>query len=185
VSRSGTSGAFSALAAGAATFLVFAEMDFASGFLRVTNAPYAVPWNGYTWKGLGEFGSMEAVQEGANLEAFGVRLTLSGVDPVNISLALTEHYQGRSCKIWIAPLDSGHQVIADPVLVFDGRMDTMQMEAGQQAVVTVTAESRLADLERPRVRRYNDADQQWLYPGDLGMQFVEQMVEKELVWGAG
>jgi hypothetical protein len=31
----------------------------------------------------------------------------------------------------------------------------------------------------------HDADQQAEYPGDLGLQYVEQMVSKDLIWGRG
>jgi hypothetical protein len=47
----------------------------------------------------------------------------------------------------------------------------------------VRAENRLADLERPRVRRYNSGDQQLLFSGDKGLEFVEQMVDTSIVWG--
>ena len=60
----------------------------------------------------------------------------------------------------------------------------MQILLGStQSEVLLTAENRLADWDRPRIRRYNDADQQSEYPGDLGMQFAEQMVNKTILWG--
>ena len=183
MTRSLTSDVQAAFAAANVPLLVLVELDFSSGFLRATNASYSVDWNGYSWLGLGRLGRVDVIEEGGSLEAFGVKLTLSGVPAEQVSIALGEHYQGRACRIWAAPLSSEYRVLADPVQCFSGRMDTMQLVMGTQAEITVNAESRLADLERPRVRRYNDADQQAEYPGDLGFQFVEQMVEKQLLWG--
>lgn len=390
-----------ALAASNVPLLIFVELDFSGGFVRVTNAPYAFDWNGYTWTGLGRMGGIEAVNEGASLEARGLALKLSGVPlsgegaSENISTALNENYQGRDARVWVAPLganaylqlpgtsgnyastpdsaavsitgdidlrakiapndwtpaaqfeilnkDNGSNgnrsflfglntggkltllwtpdgnlprfgsastvatgfadgsahwvratldvddgaggwilryytsedgvswtqlgsdvtgagttsifdgpsqlnvaafssgssdlfagkvyyaelrngidgqvvavfdpsrddlsstgevwtinrsgsdharlvrdpfsVLADPKLIFLGRMDTMEMQIGKTAVITLTAESRLADLERPRVRRFNDADQQAQYPGDRGLEWAERMVEWAGIWG--
>lgn len=189
MSRSIGAAVQAALEAAHVPLLVFVELDFSGGFVRVTNAPYAFEWNGYTWTGLGRLGGIEAVQEGASLEARGVALKLSGVplsgegDAENISIALNEHYQGRDARVWLAALDEQFRIIGDQKLVFLGRMDNMQIEAGRTATITLQAESRLADLERPRVRRYNNEDQQLAYPGDRGLEFAEQMVEKALLWG--
>lgn len=398
----------SAIASSNVALALFVEMDFGSGFLRVTNAPHNISWNGETWIGLGTLGGIDVISEGASLEARGVALKLSGV-PVdgegaseNIAIALNEHYQGRPCRIWVAPLggtgnsylklpgaygsplitgntastphspslaitgdidvrikaapsdwtpssgkrlitkwnpgqrswsfhingggllaaawsndgtssvghtstaflsvsdletafvrwtldvndgfsptthssrfwqsvdegftwtqigatvtsngatsifnsttaivigelDGGHldnfvgnvyyaevrngidgtivarfdaarddlsglqtwtinkngpdyariirdpfMVLADPRPIFEGRMDNMEIVVGKTAEIVLHVESRLADLERPRIRRYNDADQRVLYPDDRGLEFVEQMVEKSIPWG--
>ena len=370
--------------------LVFVELDFSGGFVRVTNAPYAFDWNGYTWTGLGRLGGIDAVKEGASLEARGVALKLSGVpisgegDSENISIALNQTYQGRDAKVWVAPLGGGDShlllpgtsgnyastpdsaavsitgdidirfkitpddwtpaasgvviskwrggfswlvfhnpngsftfyispdgvgayptasavftftaneplwvkitriaasgavvfaqssdgvtyttvttgtlrageslfdgtapfeigtdseaqffagkvysaeirngidgevvadfdasrddlsskgtpwtinksgsdyariirnpfaILADPKLIFTGRMDNMEIEAGRTATIVLQAESRLADLERPRVRRFNGADQRAEYPDDAGLDFAEAMVEWSGTWG--
>ena len=76
-----------------------------------------------------------------------------------------------------------YQIIADPVVVFKGRMDTMDIEVGKTSSVTVSVESRLVDWERPRIRRYNDADQRSEFPTDRGCRYVAQMVSKDLPWG--
>jgi len=185
VSRTLTVPVAAALADGNVPALVFVDLDFASGHLRLTNAAHAIEWDGETWYGAGGLGSIEPVQETSDLQAVGVAMRITGIDSANITRALGEHYQGRPCRIWFAPLDADHQVLADPILIWTGRMDTMQIELGETASITLTAESRLVDWERPRVRRYNDADQRAEYPADRGFEFVEQMAEKELVWGRG
>lgn len=110
MSRTLTTAVQDALEAASVALAVFVELDFGSGFVRVTNAPHDLQWNGYTWTGLGKLGGIEPVEEGASLEARGVALRLSGV-PVtgsgaseNIAIALGEHYQGRDARIWVAPL---------------------------------------------------------------------------------
>lgn len=172
-----------ALAASQVRGVVFVEMDFPAGFLRLNNSAQSMDWNGSTWLGIGRLGTIDTVGEGMTLEAPSLKFTVTGIDPANIATALGQHYQGRGCKVWLAPLDEGYAVLPDPVLVFSGRMDTMDVEIGTTATITVSAESRLADWDRPRVRRYNAADQAITDPADKGFEFVPQMVEKTLRWG--
>jgi hypothetical protein len=183
MTRSQTPAAEAAQAAEHVVLVVFVEMNFSTGFLRANNSGVSLDWNGYSWLGVGKLGSIDPIKEGVDLQARGLAFRIKGIDPANIALALSTQYQGRSCKVWTAELTGGHAVIADPTLIFWGRLDTMDIELGATAPITVSAESRLADWDRPRVRRYNHEDQQIDYPGDLGFEFVPQMVEKELRWG--
>jgi hypothetical protein len=181
--RSLTTAASNALAAGHVRAVVFVEMNFPSGFLRVNNSAQSLDWNGSTWLGVGRLGSIDTIGEGLTLEARGLRFAITGIAPEHVAVALGQQYQGRACKVWFAPLDEGYAPVADPALVFSGRLDTMDVELGSTATITVSAESRLADWDRPRVRRYNAEDQSITDPADRGFEFVPQMVEKQLRWG--
>jgi hypothetical protein len=180
-----------ALQAGNVPMLVLVEMCFKSGTERVCNAANSFVWGteivGGTevpkiWLGLGELGGISAIQEGTELQMYGVSLSLSGVDPVFAAKALNpEEYQQRPCTIWLALLDDDYRIIDEPVITFRGRMDTMPVEIGKTATINMTVESRLVDWERPRISRFNHEDQQALYPGDLGFEYVAQMVEANFV----
>lgn len=173
-----------ALADGQVRAVVFVEMDYPSGFLRLNTSGVPLNWNGYEWLGAGKLGSVEPIAEGSTLEARGLQFTITGLESANISIAVGQQYQGRACNVWLAPLDENYAVIPDPVLIFSGRLDVMDVEIGETATISVTAESRLADWDRPRVRRYNAEDQKLTDVTDLGLDFVPAMVEKELLWGA-
>lgn len=171
-----------AVTAGHVPFLFLVQLDFSLP-LRVCSAPYDVEWNGYTWSGIGMLGNIEPIQEQGSLEATGVSLTLSGVPSELVAASLAEHYQGRGCQIWFAPLRADLQLAVQPIRLFFGRMDTMSTEVGETAVITIAAESRMVDWQRARARRYNNEDQQSRYPSDRGFEYVPQMVEKQLMWG--
>lgn len=173
-----------ALADGQVRAVVFVEMSFPSGFLRLNTSAVPLLWNGYEWLGAGKLGNIEPVSEGSTLEARGLTFTITGLESANISIAVGQQYQGRPCNVWLAPLDENYALIPDPVLIFSGRLDVMDVEIGETAAISVTAESRLADWDRPRIRRYNAEDQKLTDPTDQGLDFVPAMVEKELLWGA-
>jgi hypothetical protein len=163
--------------------LVLVNLDFLDGHVRVTNAGYDYFWNGNNYLGIGNLGSIDAISEGSALQMYGCSLTLSGIPPELIAEAFSNNYQGRAATIWLAPLTADYALIANPVIVFAGRMDTMDIQLGASATITLSVESRLVDWERPRIRRYNDADQKSEFPSDMGFQYVDKMVEAELKWG--
>jgi hypothetical protein len=178
------SAAFEAALAGTglrAMFLI--ELRFGSGTVYVNNLDFNKDYGGHTWLGGGRVGSISVIEEGEDLQAFGVRMTLSGIDPALLAIALAEDYQGRTVLMSLALLDANHDIIEAPVQVYRGRMDTMPIEVGQSATISLNIEGRLVDFERPRVRRYNSEDQQIVHPTDQFFQFVPQMVSKELYWG--
>ena len=150
-------------------------------------------WTGYgditvaseTYTGGGELLSISPIEETVEIAAKGVNFALNGIDSSLVSVALTENYQGRSAKVYLGVISSG-AVVSDPYLVFDGRMDVMTIEdAGDTASISLSAESRLIDLERSRVRRYTNSDQQNQFPGDTCLRFVADLQDKEIAWGSG
>jgi len=150
-------------------------------------------WSGYgnlvynstTYLGLGTLGTISPLEETTDLAARGLTLRLSGVPTANVALALTENYQGRECSIMFGALSpTAGTLIASPVTVFAGRMDVMQItDDGNTAEITMTAESKLMDFKRPREIRYTDEEQQQLFPGDVGLEFVNDIQEKAIYWG--
>lgn len=169
--------------------VAFVEMDFSGGFVRANSTPYTLSFDADNdtvdedFLGVGNLGNISEVSEGADTRARSITLTLSGIDPALISVTLNEHYQGRSCKVWTGLLDDNHKLIADPILVFWGRMDTMDVDIGETATITVAVESRLADWDRPRSARLTNEEQQARYPGDRGLEFVQQVADQEIRWG--
>lgn len=76
----------------------------------------------------------------------------------------------------------GRRIATSPVGPFLFKMDQLSFQLGQTATIRLTAESRLADWMRPRVRRYNNADHQVLYPADKFFEHTEKQVEAVHLW---
>jgi len=183
MSRTMTTEAATAASATQLTMALAVRLDFASGFVRVNSTPYLLMLFGEEYLGAGHLGAISGLDETTDLEAAGIALQLSGVEPANLYNALQEDYQGRDARVYLVFMTDQHAVIADPVLIYRGRMDTMDISLAEQGTVTVHVENRLADWGRARVSRYTDAEQQRLHPGDLGLQYVAQLAYKPLPWG--
>nr|VFK58169.1 MAG: hypothetical protein BECKUNK1418G_GA0071005_100230 [Candidatus Kentron sp. UNK]VFK68291.1 MAG: hypothetical protein BECKUNK1418H_GA0071006_100130 [Candidatus Kentron sp. UNK] len=165
--------------------LVFAELHFESGVLRLHSGARGMEyrWGGKEWLGVGMLGEISTISETAELEATDLDLTLSGIDPTMLATALGEGYYDRDASLWLAFLDTDYQITGEPVGPFLYSMDTMEGEIGEIAKVKLRAVSPLARWESPSIRRYTDADQQEEFPGDKGFEYVSQMAAgKELEW---
>ena len=182
-----------------AAMQTMAQADVVEPFVLVealfdSNAPtsYLYLWNGIgelthdskTYIGAGNLLSISSIQENVELKAAGVTVMLSGIGSPLLSKAQTEDYQGRELIIRLGAFDGSGNVIADPIIVFSGFMDTMTIsDGGDTATIAVTVENKLVEFEKTKVRRYTDNDQRILHPTDKGLEFVSQIQEKEIVWG--
>lgn len=161
----------------------FAEFQFASGTLRVWTGAGNKSWSAQTWSGVGEFAGLSPVDETTEIGAAGLTFSLNGISSSLLALALDDAYRGRACKLWLAILDANDAVV-DAHQIFAGRMDVMSIvDGGETGSITLQAENRLVDLTRARSLRYTDAEQQRLFPGDLGCAYVAKLAEKPIYWG--
>lgn len=183
MSRSLTTAMEAATLADVVRPVVAVEADFGSGTLRVNSSPYALTIGGAMSIGVGQLGGITPVEETGDLGAYQMAVILRGVPRELVSTALAESYQGRSFRMFFATLDASHVIVADPVMIFAGRMDNMQIRMGGTAEITLSVENRLADWDRERIRRYTDPDQQAEHPGDRFFEYVPAMQEKDLQWG--
>ena len=75
-------------------------------------------------------------------------------------------------------------IIANPVIVFEGFMDTMNIvEGAETSTITLYVENKLIRLDSANERRYTLQDQLIDHAGDLGFEFVTDIQEKQLKWG--
>jgi hypothetical protein len=149
-------------------------------------------WSGYgtitvgsvTYLGSGSLGTISPVEETTDLAARGINFQLSGVPTALVAVALSENYQGKECSVLFGALDPTGALVSSPVTIFAGRMDVMSInDDGQNATIIMSAENKLVDFRRPREVRYTHEEQQNLYPGDLGLEFVTAIQEKQIYWG--
>jgi len=183
MSRDISAGMQSAVVADVVSPILMVELDFSSGVVRAWSGIGDLSWNGYTWTGVGNMGSVSPIAETTDFRANGASLELSGIPSDLIAIALGEDYQGRAANIYFGGLDSAGALITDPFLLFGASMDIMEIaEAGETATIKVNIESRAVDLKRSRERRYTHEDQQIDYPGDLGLEYMAGLQDKDVIW---
>jgi len=161
--------------------------------------------SGTIYLGVGTLLNISSVEETTEIEAKGASITMSGIPSSLLSLALSEPYQGRLCRILFGlsipnaslitqasqeittqdlfelSLQSGSTNLIE---IFSGELDQMNIvEEATTCTISVTAENVLIKLERPTVRRFTDQDQKSRYPGDRGLEYIASLQDKEIFWG--
>lgn len=160
--------------------------------------------DGTSWVGTGNLLNISAIEETSELAVKGATLTLSGVPSEVLSLALSEPYQGRVCNIYFGTFSQGSilQESSSYILlqdgsrieletgekgfneIFSGYMDQMNIEeSGETSTIQLLVENKLVDLERARVARFTSGYQKSIYAGDLGLDFLEDLQDKQISWG--
>lgn len=132
---------------------------------------------------------VSSINETAETRASGISITFSGVPTSILSNSLTETQQGISAELYFGVLEtsSNAQAIVDtPYQIFAGTVDVVNIaETGDSSIIEFSIENKLISLERPLNFRYTDQDQKFFFPNDKGLEFVDELQDKEIVWGGG
>ena len=135
---------------------------------------------GNTYTGVGNILSISTIEETSELDVKGANITLSGVSNPALSLALSVPYQGRVANIYFGTTSAPTELNS----IFSGYMDQMNIsESAETSTIELLVENRLVDLERARVARFTSGYQKSVYPTDLGLDFIEDMQDKDTLWG--
>lgn len=171
-------------AGGKIPMALLVDMPGLSTPLHLCTGRWPLIWGGTNYTAVGTLGEVDAAQESSSgPRPLGFRL--NGVPASMRALVLSENVQGRAVSVYLAIFDPATYQIADAVLEWDGLLDVMSwQDDGATGSITVSAESAGADLLRGVPVRYTDQDQQRLYPGDLGFQYVIDQGEKTITWPA-
>ena len=163
-------------------FLV--EANFTSGPLYVWTGRGNLSAVGHTFTGVGTLGSISSIEEGSDVEARGIVLTMSGIDATLLADVLNEFQVGLPATVWLALFDESNVLVPNPVISFAGRMDQPTLEVGgETAAISINCENRLLDMNVSTERRYTVEDQQRDHPGDHGFDFVNSIQEVTIYWG--
>lgn len=168
-------------------YALLVELNFASGAKRVFNGIGQLTFNGQTYYGLGEFGSIEGFGESTDLRpANPVKMQLSGVDPATLALALDRtEYFGLSARVDFAFFDSALQVLT-PIedAMWEGRMDQVQKDRDlPNASLTLTCEDLMAIFDETIGLLYTTEYQAGIDATDLIFDQSPHVRNKVVNWG--
>jgi len=106
------------------------------------------------------------------------------MDTTVVNYALTENYQNRPITIFMGYVMGGTSEVAGTLTLFKGRMTSLVVnDTPQGSTVTIDAENRLVDLDRPSNFRYTKESQNFLHSGDTGFNRVASLQDKQINWG--
>lgn len=158
------------------------ELMFDSAPIRLWTGSQDATIDGDTYIGTGNLIDISSIEETSEIAVRGATIVLSGMNSEVISLALQSPYQGRVCNMYFGIKDG--TTYTGLTQIFSGYMDEMNIDEGPDfGTIELKVENKLIDLERERVRRFTSGYQKSVYPSDKGLDFVESLQDKEVVWG--
>jgi hypothetical protein len=174
----------------------FISMEFASSTSYVWSGLGPMTWNGMTFEGVGVLGSISTISEGSTVEAQGITIELSGINPTSMNNVLNETRILGTVNIWIALFDGNGVLIPDPFMSYQGKMDQPSIsDDNKSCSCAITVENILVDLNRQCYRRFTNDDQQidlaatltrlGMSPTttDTGFRWVPTIQEAIIFWG--
>lgn len=170
--------------------VTFVELHFDSptGILYLHDGIGAISaddWDGnpQTWQGVGDLGGIEGIDEASDVSPYSATLILSGLDSTISGAILTDDAVLRDVYILISARNEDGSLVAEPHPMWRGQLNDLQVQVGSENVIRAVCESFLAAFERSNGILFNDADQQALFSGDVGFQYLEQVIDAKIVWG--
>lgn len=181
------------IAAGVRGVCWLVTLDFASGLLRYTNFPLSLTVGGYSYTGLGHLVEIGTIAESENTAAEQVTLTFTVVNQAMLAASLgnVEDYRGRAANIYLQLLDDTFQPAGAPVLRWSGRMQPVRVvrqaadPAGGPSTGRIELPCARAGMDRARNAtglRLTHAQQIQRFPGDLGLEYVQTLLEQPALW---
>ena len=168
------------------SFNIVNLVDFAVGSGNYgTDAQVDISFGGNNYLAAGGALQISEVTEEDTLKIESITITLSALDTAVVSYFLDNDYMDKQVIVRKAVIGDDYQIIGDPILVFDGRLDqptiTEDFKSGT-AIIQVKASSHWTDFDKSNGRHTNDAEQKQLFPGDTFFEKAS-VVNKDVKWG--
>lgn len=205
--RNLTAGMISEFSGNSVTPNFLADLFFGSATVRIWTGLGNLVWLGETYIGAGNLIGISPIDETQDLQAKGLVATLNGIPTTLISAALQEgETRGRPFRLYLGVVDNnasvatedepGHVLTEDggdillennllstPYRIFSGIMDVMEYSTdAKTSSIKLFIENCIIIGQRPKIGRYTAEDQRRRFPNDKGLEYINQLQDKEVVW---
>jgi hypothetical protein len=187
----GTASARASASVAGATWLI--EIDFSSGLQRYTTWPDTIISGGNTWLGLGQLAEVGLFSESENASAEKLTLSASVVSTAMLAACIgpASVYRGRAVRLYLQLISDTFQPAGAAVARWAGYMNQIRIErsgpgiGGGANVGKISIDCTRAGMARARNAeglRRTHAQQQSRYPGDLGLEYTQSLIETPALW---
>lgn len=167
------------------------DMEFASGAIYATTFSSPVDANGRTYTALGNALSVSDFRESEVLttDKLSVRLSLVNTAMLQYAIGSASEYRNRNIRIYVQLLNAEWSPVQAPILRWVGYMDkvrinrrTSKTEGSSGDVELICQRTGLSRFRNVLGFRMSHAQQQLDFPGDMGLEYTEQLVSNPPVW---
>lgn len=170
------------------------EMDFGSGTQRFTSAPVSLTIGGNVYLGLSNVASVSTISESEINSTEKLTLSFSVVNQAMLAMTLggIENYRGRAVRVYLQLLDANFVPTGAAIRRWTGYMDRVGVTRtrsdtnnGGDSTGKIEMTCSRAGMFRSRTyqgKRLTNTQQQQIYPGDRGLEFLNSLVETPALW---
>jgi hypothetical protein len=169
------------------------ELDFSSGLIRATTAPVDVTAAGNTYTGLGAFLGVGAVRESEDSAAERITISLPVVNSAMLAATMgpAATYRGRAARLYLQLFDEQFQPVGPRVARWSGYMEPVRITrtpasvgngAGSGTIELPCQRAGMARARNYQGLRITHSQQLARYPGDMGLQYLQTLIEQPALW---
>ena len=181
-----TTGQKAALAAPVVRMGLLAELHFKTSTQYIWSGIGELSYGGHLYIGVGTLGKIAPITETNTVQAQGLSITLTGIDPANLDVpdVLANMSVNNTAILSIVLLNAAGAVIDGPITSYSGFMDQAQIdESAAESTVTIALENKLAQLNRPRGWFLCDSDVRFWNPTEGAFQWTSYLQDYTFRFG--
>lgn len=164
------------------SFVVFVELSFPSGTVRVHNGIGTYNFNSNDWLGVGALGGITMIEETIDGVPTPITLSLSSINEDIISAIRTDNVYGRDAKIYLGAINPDQELQGTPTLWVDGYIEKKVISLGQESEVGIVIQDDAARLNQRNNKRFTLEDHQSDWPDDKFFEFLPVVMNAEVTW---
>jgi len=166
-------------------FVMMVKLEFDAGNITLHNGLGNITYDGDTYLGVGDFGTISNIKETGDFSDDSVTLQLSGVDTALQNNALNADYYLRPVTVFIAPVSkTTGAMLGTPYQFSKGEMSSIGVALGSSDIIELVYETESAKFQEANDRRNSNADQQNEHSGDVFYEFTERVNNARIRWGS-
>lgn len=165
--------------------VILCRIDFTPTPIYTHTGLGTISFESNDYLGVGTLGGLSGLSETENLVPSPITLSLSGIDDTLFGEAIDAGNYGDRVFLHIAYRNDDGSLVGTPWNFYKGRIESTNSTRGREGnTVSIVAQHVLSILSKRIGSKFTDEAQQKKYPGDLGLQYVEQNIGLSLTWGA-
>ena len=167
------------------------DLEFASGTIYATTFSVPIVANGETYTALGNVMSVSDFRESEVLTTDKLSIKLSLVNTAMLAYVIgpASEYRNRSVRIYAQLVNDAYLPVEAPILRWAGYMDkvrvtrrTSKTDSSSGEVELICQRAGLSRFRNVLGFRMSHAQQQLDFPGDMGLEYTEQLVTNPPIW---
>lgn len=163
--------------------IIFVKIELEASTIRVHDYVGDITWGSQTWTGLGTFGGIETIEEGASISPYALVLRMTNVDLTLAPEAISGSIDRAPVTVYFGMLDDGAALLDDPIELWAGTSDAVDIVASRQGgAISLTCESNLAIMQRINGALFSAEELKVSYSDETFFDFLPSVQDLIIEW---